>query len=50
MNIIRKLFRPKPAPLPSMAPSLIALRRANARAYLRSRGLTRVKGLYGSPV
>jgi hypothetical protein len=34
-------------PLPSMAPSLIALRRAEARRWLRSQGITHPRPVYG---
>jgi hypothetical protein len=50
-RLIRRLLgRRGPVQLPSQAPELIALRRAEARRYLRSRGITHVKGVYGAPI
>lgn len=50
LSAIRKVLRhASPAPLPSQQPDLIALRRAEARRWLRLRGITHVKGVYGAP-
>jgi hypothetical protein len=47
----RLLKRSSPVVAPvGLIPSLIHLRRANARRWLRLRGITHVKGVYGSPI
>jgi hypothetical protein len=47
---LKRLFsRRVPARVEPITFDRVSLRRANARRYLRLRGITRVKGVYGSP-
>lgn len=48
--IKRLLGRAEPFVPPVQRPSMIHLRRANARRYLRLRGITHIKGVYGAPI
>jgi hypothetical protein len=51
LKLIGRLFeRSTPVVPPVQRPSMIHLRRANARRWLRLRGITHVKGVYGSPI
>jgi len=50
LNAIRSLLHRSPEVRHVQpSPDLMALRRANARRYLRLRGILRVRGVYGAP-